>query len=84
MASSEGHDLRQTGGMAKDEIARLIREHELLLAAAAARGVKPVSDVPGEGFGSFAEDDPELHESFRDRRPAEPADDEPIEEDEED
>ncbi|HZW28624.1 MAG TPA: hypothetical protein VFF08_09200 [Trueperaceae bacterium] len=62
--------------MAKDEIARLIRDHELLLAAAAARGVKPVSDLPGSGFGSFAEDDPEVHESFRDRNRGLPEGDE--------
>lgn len=30
-----------------------------------AAGAKPLSDLPGEGMGSFAEDDPELHESNR-------------------
>ena len=52
-------------------------------AEAEARGVKPVSDLPGEGFGSFAEDDPEVHESFRDRRPDVPEDDEALEEQDE-
>lgn len=36
-------------------------QQELLEQAAQARGVKPVSDLPGAGFGGFAEDDPEAH-----------------------
>jgi hypothetical protein len=62
--------------MAKDEIARLIAELKLLEEARIAQGVKPVSDVPGEGFGSFAEDDPEVHESFRNRNRGLPEGDE--------
>jgi hypothetical protein len=39
--------------------AELERNYQARLAA----GMKPISDLPGEGMGSFAEDDPELHQA---------------------
>jgi len=51
---------------------------QLYKAAAAARGVAPVDDVPGARMSSFAEDDPAVHESHRrpDHEQVEPQTDE--------
>lgn|GEM_PF-1544267 len=70
-------------GVASREIERIRKFMAAYNAAAEARGVMPVSDVPGEGFGSFAEDDPEVHESFRNRYHGLPEDDGPSEEQDE-
>lgn len=42
----------------REDLKRLRREREAL-------NPKSISDLPGEGMGSFAEDDPELHEANR-------------------
>lgn len=45
-----------------EEIQEQLRRNRLARLAA---GAKPLSDLPGEGIGSFAEDDPELHQANR-------------------
>ncbi len=51
--------------MPTSEIDRIRAFAQLYSAAADARGVAPVDDVPGARMSSFAEDDPAVHESHR-------------------
>jgi hypothetical protein len=45
-----------------EEIREALERNRLARLAA---GAKPISELEGEGMGSFAEDDPELHEANR-------------------
>lgn len=58
--------------MARDRhgLAWIRKEQELAHQAALNRGAKEISDLPGDGIGSYAEDDPETHASFQTREPS--------------